>query len=140
MKKILAVALVAFSLGGCATPFGTLIKNVETAVTIGTASIANPVTKTRLNTLERGLNVIAVGLNSWKKDCDDGVIPATCHDQIAAVRVYTLQAKPVLVRLRVFVKNNDQVNAVSAFNNIVDLIADIKAGAAAGGRTINTGS
>lgn len=140
VRNILCIAWMGVMLGGCATPFGTFVKNVGSAVSIGTASIANPVTKTRLNTLERGINVIAAGLNSWKKDCVDGIIPAACHEQIAAVQVYTRQVKPALVRLRVFVKNNDQVNAISVFNDVVDLITDIKAGAATGGRTISTGS
>lgn len=138
LKAVTALILFAF-LGGC-TGFTTFIKNVESDILIATASIANPVTPTKLNKLERGLNVLAVGLNSWKKDCVDGVIPASCHAQIAAVQVYTLQVKPALIRLRAFVKNNDQVNAVMLFNDISSLIAEIKAGAAAGGQTISTGS
>jgi len=133
MKKVLLVLTLAISLAGCAT-----IKNIETAIQLGTASIANPVTKTRLNQMESAITILFGGLNAWKKTCQDGLIPQSCREQIGAVQVYTRQIPPYLAQLRAFVKNDDQINATVVFNNITTLIGTVKTQAAASG--VNVGS
>lgn len=125
MRKILAICLVAFSLGGCA-----MLQKIQTAVELGTASIANPVTKDRLHDMEAAVTLVAVGLNAWKQSCAQGVINANCKSQIASVQVYTRQIQPYLAQLRQFVKTNDQVNATVVFNNITSIISTVKAQAA----------
>lgn len=131
MRKILLVSMLALSLGGCAE-----LKNIGTAISLGTTSITNPVTPTRLNQMESAITVVFAGLQAWKQSCVQGLIPASCKQQIAAVQVYTRQIPPYLTQLRAFVKTNDQVNAIAVFNQIVDLANTIKSQAAAGGVTI----
>lgn len=130
MRKLIILAL-ALSLGGCAT-----IKNIETAISLGTASIANPVTPTRLNQMESALTLVFAGLNAWKQSCVQGLIPPACKTQIGGVQVYTKQIPPYLAQLRTFVKANDQVNATVVFNNLTDLIGTVKSQAASGGVNI----
>ncbi len=125
MRKVLAVLLLTISLGGCAA-----LSNLQHAISIGTASIANPVTKERLRQIEAAVTLVFVGLNTWKQSCKNGLINANCADQIAAVQVYTRQLPPYLAQLRMFVKNEDQVNAIVVYNNISNLMTTVKAQAA----------
>lgn len=131
MKKLLIIPLLCLSLSGCIT-----IQGIETAFRLGTASITNPVTKDRLFEIETTISLVFSGLNAWKKTCTQGLINATCKDQIAAVQVYTRQIPPFLSQLRVFVKTNDQVNAVVMYNNIVTLITTVRSQAALVGQPI----
>lgn len=138
MKKFLAIVLVTLSLGGCAA-----LKNIQTAIQLGTASIANPVTKDRLNQMEAATTLVFIGLKGWKKSCVDGLIPVSCKDQIASVQVYTRQIPPYLTQLRTFVKTNDQVNATVAWNAVIQIIDTVKSQAATSGvqiSTVQTGS
>lgn len=131
MKKLLIVPLLCLSLGGCLT-----LQGIETAFKLGTASITNPVTKDRLFEIETTVSLVFTGLNAWKKTCTQGLINATCKDQIAAVQVYTRQVKPYLQQLRLFVKTNDQVNATIVYNNIVTLITTVRSQAAVAGQPL----
>lgn len=131
MKKLLIVPLLCLSLSGCIT-----IQGLQTAFTLGTASVANPVTKDRLFEIETTVSLVFSGLNAWKKTCAQGLINATCKDQIAAVQVYTRQVPPFLRQLRGFVKVNDQVNAMVVYNNMVALITTIRSQAALSGQPL----
>jgi hypothetical protein len=131
MKKLLFVLPLLLTLGACST-----LQGIGTALSIGTSSIADPVTPTRLNQLESALTLVFAGLNTWRASCTQGVIPPSCKAQIAAVQVYTRQIPPYLTQLRAFVKSGDQVNAVTVFNNLGTLITTIKSQAAAGGAPI----
>lgn len=126
MKKLLAVFVVAISLGGCAAQ----LQDIVEAVKLGTASAANPVTKDRLYQMESAVTLVFAGLNTWKASCVQGLINASCKAQIANVQVYTRQIPPHLAQLRTFVKNNDQINATVLFNQITGIIATVKAQAA----------
>lgn len=126
MRKILAIALVAVSLGGCAQ-----LQKIQDVISIGTASVANPVTKTRLNQIESGITLVFVGLNTWKQSCAQRLINDDCKKQIANVQVYTRQIPPYLKQLREFVKKDDQVNATVVYNNLSNLISTVKAQAKA---------
>lgn len=128
MKKLLTIGLVAFSLVGCASL--PSIHTIETITQLGTASVANPVTKQRLYQIESAITVVFVGLNAWKDQCKSGAIPATCKDQIAHVQIFTRQLPIYLKQLRAFVRSDDQVNAMAVFNRITSTIADVKAQAA----------
>lgn len=133
MRRIILAIMLSISLAGCAT-----IQAVETAFQLGTASIANPVTKDRLNQVESAITLVFAGLEGWKRSCAQGLIPPDCKTQIGQVQVYTRQLPPFLALLRKYVKTNDQVNAAGVFNTIVDLVSTVKAQAAAGGVTIST--
>ena len=135
---IAATLSLSLALGGCGT-LGNTLAGVGTALT-GlplTTSIANPITKDRLNQLEQAAVLVFTGLNAWKQSCINGVIPATCKAQIAVVQTYTRQIPPYLAQLRLFVKNNDQVNAAVLFDNIISLIRTAQSQAAANGVVIN---
>jgi hypothetical protein len=133
MRKILLAATLAFPLAGCAT-----LDTIQTAVQIGTASVANPVTPTRLNQVESTMTLVFAGLKAWKSSCRQGLIPADCRGQIAAVQVYTRRIPPYLAQLRSFVKNNDQVNAIAVFNSLTGLVATVRSQAAAAGVSIGS--
>lgn len=135
MKNIVLVLTLAVSLGGCAG----LQKALDAFQTGGaTASISNPVTLDTLNKVENAAILLFTGLNAWKSTCAQGLIPASCKVQIASVQVYTRQIPPYLTQLRLFVKKNDQVNAIVVFNQITGLIATVKTQAAASGQTIGS--
>lgn len=133
LRKLSLVLAVSLSLGGCAA-----LQKIETAVSVGTTSIANPVTRERLNQLENIAILVFSGLDGWKQACINGAIPASCKAQIASVQVYTRKIPPYLIQLRLFVKNNDQVNAIVVYNNVMDLISTVKAQAATSGVNLNT--
>lgn len=133
IKSLFAVVLLSVSLGGCLT-----FAELGTAFQLGSASITNPVTKTRLNQMESAVTIVFAGLGAWKKSCVEGLLPESCKQQIAVVQVYTRQIPPYLTQLRTFVKTNDQINATVVFNNLTSLIGTVKTQAAASG--VNVGS
>jgi len=132
-RKISLVLALSLSLGGCAG-----LQNIKTAVEVGTTSIVNPITRDRLNQLENIAILVFTGLNSWRQACIDGTIPASCKGQIESAQVYTRKIPPYLTQLRAFVKSGDQVNAITVYNNVMNLITTVKAQAAANGVTIST--
>lgn len=133
MKRIILALALSLSLGACAQ-----LKTIETAVQLGTASVANPVTKDRLYQMENAVVVVFSGLNAWKKACVSGAIPVVCKQQIRTVQIYTMQIKPYLADLRKFVKTNDQVNATVVFNQLTDVIALVKGKAADAGQNVGS--
>ncbi len=132
MKKLLAVALLALSLGACST-----LQNIGTAISLTTKSYTNPVTKDDLYKVESGVKIAFAGLQAYKDSCAQGLVDTNCRANVAAIQQYTRQLPPLLVQLRSFVKNNDQINATVAYNQIVTLIANLKT--AAGNVGINIG-
>ncbi len=133
MRKIIFAIALTLSLGGCAS-----LQNIETAVQLGTASVANPITKTRLDQMESAVTIVFAGLRAWKTSCQQGLIPATCRNQIYQVQVFTRQVPIYLTQLRKFVKTNDQVNAIVVYNNLTGLIGAIKSQAAANGVVVGS--
>lgn len=136
MRKIFLALSLTLALGGCASL--PSLDALKTVVTLGTASVANPVTPTRLNQMESAITLVFTGLNAWKSSCKQGLINADCKAQIAAVQVYTRQVPAYLKQLRGFVKVNDQVNAMAVFNILTDLIGTVKSQAAASGQSIGS--
>lgn len=96
----------------------------------GCASVQNPITKDRLYAAENGAIVVFAGLNAYKQSCMLNIIPQSCREVIARMQVVTRQIPPYLTQLRVFVKNNDQVNALVAYQQVQVLIATAKSIAA----------
>jgi ABC-type transporter Mla maintaining outer membrane lipid asymmetry permease subunit MlaE len=134
MRFRVAGALVALSimLGGCAGGF----ERLQTAISIGTATVQNPVTRERLAKVESAAVLVFTGLNAWRDLCEAGQLPQSCVQQIRTAQIYTRQIKPYLRQLRTFVKQNDQVNAGVVFNQVVELIGIVRGQAAAGGHPI----
>ena len=129
-KPLLAVVLLlAFaSLPGCAT-----IQSIIDAGKFATASVANPVTPTRLNEAEQALTVVFAAANAWKQACIRGAAETHCRENIATAQAYTRRMPPLLTQLRTFVRTNDQVNAILVYNQIKGLIDAFKSTAAASG-------
>jgi len=127
MKKLLALALV-LGLAGCA--------QLGQALQVGslvTASYTNPVTPTMLYQVENGAIIIVAGLGAYKKACLQGVADVNCKANVRKIQVYTKQVRALLPSLRTFVKANDQINAVTVYNEIVSLIGQVKTTAASSG-------
>jgi hypothetical protein len=133
MKRIIIALALSLSLSGCIT-----FAELGTAFQLGTASITNPVTKTRLNQMESAITIVFAGLNAWKYSCAKGLIPVSCREQIAQVQIYTRQIPPYLTQLRGFVKTNDQINATVVFNTLTSLVGTVKSQAAASGASIGS--
>jgi uncharacterized protein YceK len=125
MKKLLIAAMVALSLGGCAT-----VDQLVNAAQVVTKSYANPVTKDELYKVESGVSIAFTALNAYKDSCARGLVDTNCKANVAAVQTYTRQLPPLLVQLRGFVKNNDQINAITVYNQIVALVTNFKTAAA----------
>lgn len=120
MRKFMLGLLTAFALAGCGTT------SILTGGTSLTASIANPVTPAMLYDVENGMVVAVSGLLAYRNACAAGSIPASCRPIVAKLQTYTRAAKPILIQLRAFVRNNDQVNAIVAFNSVRDLLASFQ--------------
>ncbi len=122
IRTFLLAALLATPLAGCAG-----LQRFADVANIATASINNPVTPTMLYDVENGMIVIVAGLNAYRASCVKGVIPPSCKTVIRSIQVYTKQIPPLLVTLRAFARNNDQVNAVIVYNTITNLLSGLKA-------------
>lgn len=133
MKRVILVLMLILPLGGC-----QFFAKLQNLTDFGNASVANPVTKTRLNQMEKAVTLVFAGLSTWKDLCARGQINVSCTEEIARVQVYTRQIPPYLTRLRTFVKTNDQLNANVVFNSILNLIGEVKSRAAVGGIAVNT--
>jgi len=126
MKKLWLVPILALSLGGCVT-----VEQVVRTVSVATVGVKNPVTKKALYNFENGMIIAFAGLNAYKRTCQKGLIDQSCRQVVAELQVYTRQIPDDLAKVRVFVKQNDQVNAVVAFDLLQTLFANFKAAAAA---------
>lgn len=125
MKKLLAAALLAFSLAGCAS-----LGNIGTAVSLATKSVTNPVTRTEEVQLEAAIDAAIVVLKGYKQACIEGKADKPCRANIAAIQRYTRQMPPLIAQLRTFVDNNDQINAIVVYNQLTTLYANFKNSAA----------
>ena len=134
MRKFIAVAVVGLALGGCAQ-----FQAISGAVSLGTASISNPITKAREAQIEAGFDAAIQILLAYRRACIEGHADVHCRANIELVQPYTKLAKNTLLpQLRRFVDANDQVNAIVVFNQLTSLYADMKAVATTAG--VNLGS
>lgn len=132
MHKLLAPVAVAVMLGGCAQ-----LQSIGDAVKLGTASVANPVTRVREAQIEAGFDAAVRLLVAYRRECIAGHVDVHCRQNIALVQPYTIRAKVMIGQLRDFVDKNDQVNAVVVYNQLATLYSDMKAVAATAG--VNVG-
>jgi hypothetical protein len=123
-KTFLALALI-IPLTGCA--------GLADGFKFATASVENPVTPAMMYDVENGLRVATAGLLTYRRLCILKKVDVHCRANIEKIQVYSRAAKPVLVNLRAYVRDNDQVNAISAFNTLRQIIADINTAKAAAG-------
>lgn len=125
MRKYLAIIAVALSLGGCAQ-----LSAISGGVSLITKTIQNPVTEQELYQIEASLRIATEALLTYRRACLAGSADKHCRANIEAVQPYTRQIKPLLVELRAFVKNDDQINAVVVYNRLSNLYTTIKSSAA----------
>ncbi len=121
MRKIIFALALMLPIAGCITA-GDVVNGVQLATT----GIPNPITKDTLYDLENVAIITFSGLGAYKKSCANGALPASCKDVVGRLQVYTRKLPPILVDLRAFVKNNDQVDAVKAYATAKQIIADFK--------------
>ncbi len=121
MRKALVACLLALSLAGCAQ------------LQLLTFNTSNPITPERLYEAENGMIVAVAALNAYRASCLKGAADVNCRKNIVAIQAYTRRIPPLLAQARVFVRNNDQVNAIVVYNQIVALVASLKNTAAGAG-------
>lgn len=128
MRKIILAAALALGLSGCAQV--QQLYQLEQASVVG---VNNPITKETLNNMESAMTIAFAGLQVYKDSCVKGIIPDSCKAVIRKIQAYTVLIPPYLAQLRVFVKNNDQVNAKVVYNTIMALVLQLKSDAAMAG-------
>ena len=133
MRKIILAITLSLSLGACAQ-----LQTLQNIAHFATATVNNPVTPAMEAQIELGFDAAVQILLTYRRACIDGNADVNCRRNIEIIQPYTIQAKPVIARLRSFVDNNDQVNAVVAYNQLVGLYGNLKTSAAAVG--MNVGS
>lgn len=120
MKRLIPL-LLALSLGACAQ-----FQAFETGLSLATKSIANPVTKTEEAQVELALDTAVQALKAYKQACINGTADKNCRSNIAQIQAYTRQVPSLVVQLRGFVDNNDQVNATVVYNQLTALYTNVK--------------
>lgn len=144
MKLSVVSGLVACSLAlsGCASTsfsqIGSEISAVVSGISLATKSITNPVTVTDLYEIESSISIGFTALQTYKRACLAGAADKNCRANVQAIQVYTKQIPPYLVQLRGFVKNNDQIDAATVYNQLTTLYTNAKTTAANLG--VNLGS
>lgn len=131
MKKLLLILALGVSLGGCAQ-----LSTITQGISLATKTISNPVTQDELYAIEASIRIAVTGLQAYKEACVRGTADKNCRDNIATVQPYTRQIPSLLVQLRGFVKNNDQINATVVYNQLTSLYVNLKNSALAVGITV----
>jgi hypothetical protein len=121
MWKVIAAAMVALALGGCAQ-----LQAVGSGISLVTKSVANPVTENELYQIEASVNILVKGLIAYRRACIAGSADKSCRANIAAIQPYTKEVPVYLAQLRSFVRNNDQINAANTYNTLVTLYTNAK--------------
>lgn len=129
MKKILIITIFSLSLAGCAG-FTEKLQIIGQGISLATKSIANPVTKNEEAQIELALDAVIDALRAYKQACKDGAVDKNCAANVAQIQVYTRQIKPLVIQLRTFVDNNDQLNASVVYNQLTSLYTNVKSVAA----------
>ncbi len=109
MKRLLISIVLALSLTAC-------------------ASIQNPVSRTTLVTTESAYGVALSAAVAYRKLCADKAIArATCAPVVARLQAADRKVQLALSNLRVFVKNNPTIDAVSLITAVKDAVDDFQA-------------
>lgn len=121
MRTLIALIYIALAVAGCST---------LRPITVG---VNNPVTPAHMYQVEQTMVAVVSGLNTYRSLCVEKVIPQNCRDVIEQIQSFTKPAEAQLRTLRAYVKNNDRLNAVNAYNTLVALLADARGIAKANG-------
>lgn len=132
MKKLLLALALTFAVAGCTPAIQKVTDGISTIV----VGVQNPIGKKELYALENSMIVGFAGLNAYKRTCIAGAISQSCRDVIKRLQTYTRRIPPALARLRSFVRNNDRVNAFTAYYEVKALIDSFKAEATANGVSV----
>lgn len=135
MRKYIAMALVAISLGGCAQ-----LQTVSQIATIATKTVDNPVTTQELFQIEASLRIVTEGLLTYRRACIAGTVDVNCRANIALIQPYTQRVPALLSQLRVFVRTQDKVNAWIVYQQLGTLYTNITSTATARGVSLGAGS
>lgn len=130
MRKFALTCAIAIGVGGCSAE---TMEKFNRAVQFATVGITQPVTEEHLYVAQQSMVVVFAGLNAYRRSCIQQIIPASCKDHITAIQKYTKRIPAALTTVRAFVRNNDQVNAATAFRTLNQLIDDAKGEAAKAG-------
>lgn len=141
MRKFLVFPLLLV-LGGCAL-FDIGGKSLLQGGTSLTAPVQN-VTPRMVYDIEEGAKVGTAGLVAYRRLCIAKKIDRSCRDTIVEIQKFTRPlcttvdagqrcTTGVIADLRRFVAQNDQVNALKAFNLARDLLTSIQTARAAKG-------
>lgn len=117
LRKLLLPAVLALALAGCANgsllDIGRAVTGIPSAVF--TTTISNPIGKQELADVERGYQAALGVANVYVELCRTRQLArASCRPVVERIQSYVGQAHRALVQLRVFVRNNDTINAASA--------------------------
>lgn len=124
MRKLVAIMMVTLSLGGC-----TQLQAVSGGISLVTKTITNPVTEQELYAVEATARILVEALLTYRRACIAGSADLRCRENIEAMQPYTRQVKPLLIELRGFVKNDDQINAVVVYNRLTSLYQTVRSSA-----------
>lgn len=95
-----------------------------------TTTIQNPVGLRELSDVEKGYQAALGIANVYVELCRSRQIArASCRPVVTRIQSYVSQAHNALVSLRSFVRNNDTVNAVSAYAAVRKAISDFQGSA-----------
>lgn len=134
MKKLFAALLLTASLSACAG-----IPDFQRSILQGglsvTQPIQNPVTPAMLYDIENGARAAGAGLIAYRRLCIQKKVDRSCRGVIEGIQPYTRAlcsasasgrcTAGLIADLRRFVRQNDQVNAVEAFNAARRLLGQI---------------
>lgn len=121
MRRIVAVVLVALSLGGCAQ-----LQAIGGGLSLVTKSVTNPVTENELYQIKSSINILMTALVTYRRACLAGSADKNCRANILAIQPYTKEVPIYIDQLEVFVRNNDQINAANTYNTLVTLYGNAK--------------
>lgn len=119
--KWIIIALTLLALPGCAQ-----LRSITGGLVLATKSIANPVTKSEEAQVELAIQTAVDALKAYKAACIAGTADKNCRANIAQIQVYTRQVPGLVVQLRNFVDNNDQINATVIYNQLQALYVNVK--------------
>ena len=110
MKRILAVALLAIGLGGCAS-FGTF---------------TNPVTTDRVVLIKQGYGVALAAAVAYRDSCAKRLIPPSCRTVVPQIVAANRKVEVALARLEAIRRLGPNVSTVEAINALSDAVNDLK--------------
>lgn len=122
MAVVLLLGMGVLALPACST-----VSEVTGAVTAALQPRPNPISRTDLYNIENSVTIAVTGLVAYRRACLRGQADANCRANIEKLQVYTRKMPPALASLRKFVKENNQVSAVTAYNALKDLVAQFTA-------------